>query len=174
MGSCIKRRVLLVCVENSDRSQMAEAFARKFGGDVIEPASAGTHPASRVSPTVVDVMKERQIDLSTRTPQLLTTRLVEEADLIITMGCSVKEVCPAPMVKHSIDWKLEDPSCKSIDEVRRIRDEVERKVRELVDSLRPGKSQDKSEHQERFSFDSGVPSIALLYSDTVSRIFASN
>jgi len=78
----MKRRVLFVCVENAGRSQMAEAFARHLGNDVIEAASAGTRPAARLNPTVIDVMKERGIDLSDRMPRILAPKVLEEADLV--------------------------------------------------------------------------------------------
>ena len=112
----------------------------------MEPASAGTHPASGVNPTVMDVMRELGIDLSTRTPRLLTRSLLDEADLVIAVGCRVREVYPAPMVRHSIDWKLYDPSRNSMEKVRTTRDEVEWKVRELVDTLRAesGSEENKS------------------------------
>jgi arsenate reductase len=128
---------------------MAEAFARHLGSDVIEASSAGTRPAAKLNPTVVDVMKERAIDLSEKMPRMLTQDVLEEADLVVTMGCSVQEVCPAPMAKHSIDWKLEDPCGKSEDEVRRIRDEVEGNVRQLITRLRAGEvSHRSSEHSK--------------------------
>ncbi len=125
-------KILFVCVENSGRSQMAEAFAKKIG---IDASSAGTQPASEVNPVVVQVMKESGIDVSSARPRMLTTEMIEEADLVVTMGCSVDEVCPAPMIarmqKKLLDWDLEDPKGKFIEQVRRIRDEIALKVSEL-------------------------------------------
>lgn len=103
--------------------------------------SAGTLPATTVNKVVVDVMKEKGIDLSANRPKVLTSQMVNEADLVVTMGCSVEDVCPAPMIarmrKKLVDWNLEDPKGKPIERVRRIRDEIEAKVklsaRELTD-----------------------------------------
>jgi protein-tyrosine-phosphatase len=125
-------RILFVCVENAGRSQMAEAFAKRYGMDA---SSAGTLPAREVNPTVVQAMKESGIDISSTKPKMLTPVMIEEADLVVTMGCSVKEVCPAPMIarmqKKLLDWSLEDPKGKSVEGVRQIRDEIEHRVTEL-------------------------------------------
>lgn len=127
--------ILFVCVENAGRSQMAEAFARKYG---LSAESAGTQPPKQVNPIVVTAMQEKGIDLSSRRPKLLTNEMIERASLVVTMGCSVESVCPAPMLarmqKKLVDWDLEDPKGKSIEDVRRIRDEIERKVRQLKSS----------------------------------------
>jgi len=120
---------LFVCVHNAGRSQMAEAFARMRG---LKAASAGTMPAAAVNPIVIQAMKERGIDISASTPKLLTTEMINKATLVVTMGCSVEEVCPRPMLakmqKKLVDWDLEDPKGKTIEEVRKIRDEIEAKV----------------------------------------------
>ena len=126
------KKILFVCVENAGRSQMAEAFANHYGEGKLVASSAGVMLADRVNPIVVEVVKEKGIDISMNKPKLLTTKIAEEADKIITMGCSVDEFCPAPLLKNVIDWGLEDPKGKSIEEVRQIRDEVERKVLELT------------------------------------------
>ncbi len=111
---------------------MAEAFAKKHD---ISASSAGTIPSQEVNPNVVQVMKEKDIDLTSNTPKMLTTEMIEKARLVVTMGCSIDEVCPQPMVaqmqKKMINWHLEDPQGKSIRQVRRIRDNIERKVLEL-------------------------------------------
>jgi protein-tyrosine-phosphatase len=124
--------ILFVCVENAGRSQMAEAFAKQRG---ISATSAGTVPATTVNPVIVEVMKERGIDLSSSHPKMLTMEMVNEADLVVTMGCSVEEICPAPIIakmqKKLVDWNLEDPKGKPIEKVRQIRDEIERRVAEL-------------------------------------------
>lgn len=115
---------------------MAEAFAKKHG---LNSQSAGTVPAKQVNPIVVQSMKEKGIDLSFNNPKTLTARMIDEAELVVTMGCSVKEVCPRPMLakmqKKLVDWHLEDPKGKPLDEVRKIRDEIERKVVELSTRL---------------------------------------
>ena len=129
--------ILFVCVENAGRSQMAQAFAENLG---LKAASAGTIPSSRVNPMVVEAMRERGIDLSLRTPRILTADMINHAGLVVTMGCSVEEACPKPMLaamqKKLVDWHLDDPKEKSIDEVRRIRDEIERRVREIAQEER--------------------------------------
>jgi len=123
---------LFVCVHNAGRSQMAEAFAKRRG---LKAASAGTVPATTVNPAVVQAMKEKGIDISSNTPRLLTTEMINQATLVVTMGCSVEEVCPRPMLakmqKKLVDWKIDDPKGKTADEIRRIRDEIERKVASL-------------------------------------------
>lgn len=122
------KKVLFVCVENSGRSQMAEAFARLHGQDKIEASSAGTMPASEVYPSVVKVMLEKGFDLSGKKPKLLTVDMVKDADEVVVMGCGAEGFCPAPMLKKVVNWELEDPKDKPLEEVRRIRDEIERKV----------------------------------------------
>lgn len=125
------RRILFVCVHNSGRSQMAEAFARHIGGDSIDVASAGTMPSDRVNPVVAQVMMERGIDLSSSTPKLLTAEMAGRADRLITMGCSIGDACPTHL--EAEDWGLDDPAGKPEGDVRRIRDVVERKVRVLLE-----------------------------------------
>ena len=126
-------KILFVCVENAGRSQMAEAFAKKRG---LDATSAGTLPATAINPVVVEVMKERGIDISTNRPKMLTIQMVNEADLVVTMGCSVDSVCPAPMIarmqKKLLEWNLDDPKGKPIERVRQIADEIDRKVNELL------------------------------------------
>ena len=126
------KRILFVCVENAGRSQMAEAFASFYGKGKLIASSAGIMLADQVNPTVVEVMKEKGIDVSMNKPKLLTTKMAEEANMIITMGCSVEKICPAPLLKNVMDWALEDPKDKPIEAVRKIRDEIERKVLKLV------------------------------------------
>jgi protein-tyrosine-phosphatase len=125
-------RVLFVCVENAGRSQMAEAFAKAYGDGNIEAVSAGTMPAREVNPLVVQVMRERGIDLSANRPKLITNEMVQEADMIIVMGCSAEGFCPAPLLNKVVDWGIEDPKGRSIEKVREIRDEIEKKVRTLL------------------------------------------
>ena len=126
------KQVLFVCVENAGRSQMAEAFAKKHGMNAV---SAGTIPSTRVNPVVVEAMREKGIDISRNHPRLLTPEMIENASLVVTMGCSVEEACPRPMLaqmqKKLVDWNLEDPKGRPIEEVRRIRDEIEARVRAL-------------------------------------------
>ena len=128
-----KKTILFVCVENAGRSQMAEAFARRLG---LDAQSAGTMPPSRVNPAVVEAMNEKGIDISANRPKMLTADMIERASVVYTMGCSVESVCPRPMLakmqKKLVDWDLEDPKGKPIQEVRKIRDEIERRVGRLA------------------------------------------
>jgi protein-tyrosine-phosphatase len=125
------KQVLFVCAENSGRSQMAEAIARAYG---MMASSAGTTPAEKLNPLVVEAMKEKGIPLLGK-PKMLTEEMIKEADLIVTMGCSLEEACPKPLVplmeKKSVDWKIDDPKGKSIDDVKKIRAQIEEKVLSL-------------------------------------------
>jgi protein-tyrosine-phosphatase len=125
--------VLFVCLHNAGRSQMSEAlFSRAADGRHVA-VSAGTTPGTRIHPEVVEVMAELGIDLSDRKPQLLTRELAEQADVVVTMGCG--DECPFIPGKRYLDWDLPDPKGRSVDEVRGIRDEVSRRVDELVSQL---------------------------------------
>jgi len=129
------KRILFVCVENAGRSQMAEAFANHYGKGRLLAKSAGVMLADRVNPVVVEVMKEKGIGISKNKPKLLTAKMAEEADQIITMGCSVEKFCPAPLLKNVVDWGLEDPKGKPMERVRQIRDEIEKRVLKLISEL---------------------------------------
>jgi arsenate reductase (thioredoxin) len=126
-------RLLFVCVENAGRSQMAEAFARRVG---FEASSAGTQPAVSVNPAVAAAMAEKAFNFAVKRPKMLTMEMIDSADLVITMGCSVEKVCPRPMLermnKKLVDWNLEDPKGKQLPEVRKIRNEIEKRVDELA------------------------------------------
>jgi arsenate reductase len=129
------KKILFVCVENAGRSQMAEAFANHYGKEKLLASSAGIMLADRVNPLVVEAMKEKGIAISMNKPKLLTPAMAEGADKIITMGCSVEKICPAPLLKNVIDWELEDPKGKPLEKVREIRDEIEKKVLKLIAEL---------------------------------------
>ena len=129
------KKILFVCVENAGRSQMAEAFANRYGKEKLVASSAGLMLADRVNPVVVEVMKEKGIDISMNKPKLLTTKMAEASDLIVTMGCSVEKFCPAPLLKNVIDWGLKDPKNQPIEKVRQIRDEIEKRVLKLISEL---------------------------------------
>ena len=128
-------RVLFVCVHNSGRSQMAEAFARALardgGHDGLEFESAGTVAGGELNPTVVEAMAERGIDISLARPKLIEQTMVDDAEGVYAMGCAIDEACPAVFVP-SEDWGLDDPAGLHIERVREIRDQVEAKVRELL------------------------------------------
>lgn len=133
-------RVGFVCVQNAGRSQMATAFAererdRHSVGDRIEIVTGGTRPADHVHDVVIEAMREYNIDLSDRTPREITREELQSVDLVITMGCSASDVCPATWNGENRDWELDDPHEASISEVRRIRDEIETRVEELFDEF---------------------------------------
>lgn len=113
---------------------MAEAFANKYGNSKFSALSAGNKPAAAVNPLVVEVMKEKGIDISNNKPKLLTFQTANDSDLIVTMGCNDQGICPGPFFKETIDWKLEDPKGKPIEKVREIRDEIEQKVKVLLEA----------------------------------------
>lgn len=123
--------LLFVCVHNSGRSQMAEAFVKHMAGEIVSAASAGTTPGGEMNPMVVAAMSERGIDISRARPKLLRQKMVDAADLVFTMGCAIDESCPALFIP-SEDWGLDDPAGEPIEVVRRIRDEIETKVRDLL------------------------------------------
>lgn len=126
------KKILFVCIENAGRSQMAEAFAKKYGEGKLEASSAGNKPAATVNPTVVAAMKEKGIDISQSKPKLITAQMAMGVDLVVTMGCSAQGICPGPFFVPTADWTLEDPKGKPIEKVRLIRDEIERRVQELI------------------------------------------
>src|SRR4051812_2695383 len=126
-------RVLFVCLHNAGRSQMSEAFFTRAATGRHEARSAGTEPGERVHPEVVEAMDEVGIDLAGRVPQRLSTVDAEWADVVVTMGCGDK--CPyVPAVRY-LAWELEDPKGRPPEEVRRTRDEIERRVVELIGEL---------------------------------------
>jgi arsenate reductase (thioredoxin) len=125
--------VLFVCLQNAGRSQMSQALFQRAAGETHHALSAGTTPADHVHPEVIAVMRELDIDLSDRTPQLLTRELAEQADIVVTMGCG--DECPYIPGKRYIDWDLTDPHGKTLDEVRRIRDEIGWRTARLAESL---------------------------------------
>ncbi|BBC29132.1 Phosphotyrosine protein phosphatase [Streptomyces graminofaciens] len=127
--------VLFVCVHNAGRSQMAAAWLTHLAGGRIEVRSAGSAPADSVNPAAVAAMAEVGIDISAEAPKVLTTGAVRSSDVVITMGCG--DTCPVFPGKRYLDWKLDDPAGQGIDAVRPIRDEIETRVRALVDELLP-------------------------------------
>jgi len=133
-------RIAFVCVQNAGRSQMATAFAererdRRGAGDRIEIVTGGTQPADHVHDVVVDAMAEVDIDISDRTPREVTPDELQAVDLVVTMGCSASDVCPATWNGENRDWGLDDPHERPIEEVREIRNEIEERVVELFNEL---------------------------------------
>jgi protein-tyrosine-phosphatase len=129
------KKVLFVCVGNASRSQMAEAFANHYGRGKIIASSAGTNPATEIDPNAVEVMKEKGIDISGRKPKPIDFNEVSTADVIVTMGCGAEGFCPATFLERVRDWNLDDPKGKPIEFVRKIRDEIEEKVKALIEEL---------------------------------------
>ena len=129
------KKILFVCVENAGRSQMAEAFTKHYGKGEVETLSAGTVPASKVNPVVVQALWEKGIDISKNKPKLITTQMVQETDMVIVMGCDPQGFCPAPLLKKVVDWNIEDPKGKPLEKVREIRDKIEGKVKKLIEEI---------------------------------------
>lgn len=127
------KRVLFACVENSNRSQMAEAFARMHGEGVLEPLSAGSRPSGRVNPEAIAAMRERGYDLGSHRSKGLD-EISEPFDYVITMGCG--EECPYVAAERREDWPLPDPKDLPADAFNRVRDEIERRVSALIDEIR--------------------------------------
>lgn len=127
--------ILFVCVENAGRSQMAEAFFKKYAPKKFNVISAGTTPSSQLNPLSVKVMNEIGIDLNDQQPKLLSNNMIESSFKTINMGCMDKESCPSLFIKEVLDWNISDPNEKSIVEVRKIRDQIKTKVMSLIDSL---------------------------------------
>jgi arsenate reductase len=128
-----KPEVLFVCVHNAGRSQMAAALLAHHAHGAVEVRSAGSAPADSVNPAVREAMAEIGLDLSQEVPKKLTTDAVEASDVVITMGCG--DACPIFPGKRYLDWQLEDPAGQSVEAVRPIRDEIDRRVRELLAGL---------------------------------------
>jgi protein-tyrosine-phosphatase len=128
------KNVLFVCVGNAGRSQMAEAFFNHLAGGKAKATSAGTNPVNIIDPTVVQVMKEVDIDISNNRPKKLTVEMLDQADKVITMGCGVEGVCPASFVETE-DWELEDPKSQSIEKIREIRNQIRIRVEKLIKEM---------------------------------------
>jgi protein-tyrosine-phosphatase len=128
-----KPSVLFVCVHNAGRSQMAAAYLAHLSGGAVEVRSAGSEPADQVNPSAVAAMAEEGIDITAETPKILTTEAVKESDVVITMGCG--DTCPIFPGKRYEDWELDDPAGQGLEAVRPIRDEIRRRVVELIESL---------------------------------------
>ena len=129
------KKILFVCVENAGRSQIAEGFFKKLAPSEYEGISAGTIPVSEINPLAIKAMKEVDIDISDNKSKLVTNEMIEESDSVVNMGCMDKESCPALFVEEIDDWAIEDPKGKSIEEIRKIRDSIETKVKILVSEL---------------------------------------
>ena len=133
MTEKLTKRVLFVCVENSNRSQMAEAFARLHGGGNVEAASAGSRPSGKVNPRAVEFMKERGYDLTTHSSKSLDAFNGQEIDVAVTMGCG--DECPLVKARRREEWQIPDPKEMPPEQYRAVRDLIERKVKELLARL---------------------------------------
>lgn len=128
-----RKRVVFVCVENSNRSQMAEAFARIHGGDAVEACSAGSRPSGRVNPRAVEFMNEVGYDLTTHSSKSLDEFNGREVEVAVTMGCG--DECPLVLARRREEWQIPDPKEMPPEQYREVRDLIERKVKELLASL---------------------------------------
>jgi arsenate reductase len=131
--SSAKPTVLFVCVHNAGRSQMAAGFMRTLGADRVEVLSAGSAPKDSINPIAVQAMREVGIDISNNTPKILTPEAVQESDAVITMGCG--DACPFYPGKRYEDWVLDDPAGQGIESVRVIRDDIKKRVEQLLSEL---------------------------------------
>ena len=127
------KKVIFVCVENSNRSQMAEAFARIHGAGKVEAYSAGSRPSGRVNPKAIEAMKELGYDLTTHRSKGLDAFNGKEVEVAVTMGCG--DECPLILAKHRVDWKILDPRDMNLAQFREVRNLIETKVKELIQSL---------------------------------------
>ena len=125
--------VLFLCVHNAGRSQMAAGWLRHLAGDRVQVLSAGSEPADDLNPAAVEVMREVGIDIAGQQPRTWSEETLEATDVVITMGCG--DACPVLPGKRYLDWELTDPAGRPVDEVREIRDEIEQRVRELLEEL---------------------------------------
>ncbi len=133
MTEAARPRVLFVCVENSNRSQMAEAFARIHGGDRVEAWSAGSRPSGRINPKAIEAMRELDYDLTSHTSKSLEEIAPGEYAAAVTMGCG--DACPNVAARLREDWQIPDPREMPPEQFREVRDLIERKVRELLGKL---------------------------------------
>ena len=128
--------ILFVCVENAGGSQMAEGYVNKYAPKGYEAISVGTRPVSQINPIAVQVMRESGIDISNQKSMELTEDMMHNSSSIVNMGCVEKESCPTLFLQNLVDWNIEDPKDKPIEKVRKIRDEIDQRVKELVASIK--------------------------------------
>jgi protein-tyrosine-phosphatase len=125
--------VLFVCVHNAGRSQMAAGYLQHLAGDRIQVLSAGSEPADQINPIALEAMREEGIDIAGERPRVLTTEAVQQSDVVVTMGCG--DACPLFPGRRYLDWELADPAGKTLDEIRPIRDDIDRRIRALLAEL---------------------------------------
>lgn len=135
-GKKQEKYVLFACIENAGRSQMAEGFFRKYAPKGWTAMSGGSSPKSYVNPLAIDVMKEAGVDISNHKAKILSEDQIRGAELKVNMGCMDTTECPTLLLGSYVDWGIEDPKDKPIEKVRKIRDEIEIRVKELVKELK--------------------------------------
>jgi len=128
-----KPTVLFLCVHNAGRSQMAAGWMRHLAGDRVDVLSGGSAPAEQVNPAAVHAMGEVGVDITDHSPKPWTDEALSAADVVVTMGCG--DACPVHPGKRYLDWQLDDPAGKPVEQVRAVRDDIERRVRGLLDEL---------------------------------------
>jgi protein-tyrosine-phosphatase len=136
-----EKTVLFVCVENAGRSQMAEGFFKKYAPRGYLTVSAGTRPVGEINPVAIQAMKEVGIDISKQKSKIITEDMIRSSTLRVNMGCMDKEACPTLFINDVLEWGIEDPKGKSIEELREIRDDIEQRVRQLAADLVKGSPQ---------------------------------
>lgn len=125
--------VLFVCVHNAGRSQMAAGYLQHLAGDRVQVLSSGSEPKDHINPVAVEAMREEGIDISANQPHILTDEQVQASDVVITMGCG--DACKFYPGKRYLDWELEDPAGKDLETVRRVRDDIRRRVEQLIGEM---------------------------------------
>lgn len=133
-----EKTILFVCVENAGRSQMAEGFFNKYAPKGYRAVSAGTRPATRINPLAVQAMKEAGVDIGAQKSKIITEDVIRGATVAVNMGCMDRSECPVLFLNSPLDWGIDDPKGKPIESVRTIRDEIERRVKELAGNLERG------------------------------------
>src|ERR687895_504299 len=128
--------ILFVCVENAGRSQMAEGFFnQKYAPKGYHAISAGTRPVSQINPLAVQVMNEIGVDISSQKSKIITEDMIRSSERSVNMGCIDKTECPMLFINNVVDWGIEDPKGKPVEKVREIRNEIERRVKEIAQSI---------------------------------------
>ncbi len=135
LKSKTKKIILFVCVENAGRSQMAEAFFRKYAPDSYQSVSARTHHTSQINPLAFEAMKQVGIDISNQKPKKMTEDMIRNATKIINMGCMDKNFCPTLFIHKVVDWNIEDPKDKPLEKVRAIRDEINDRIKKAIENI---------------------------------------
>ncbi|HEX9677822.1 arsenate reductase ArsC [Nitrososphaera sp.] len=129
------KTILFVCVENAGRSQMAEGFFNRYAPKGFRAVSAGTRPAAQINPLAVQAMKEAGMDISAQKSKIITEDMIRDSAKAVNMGCMDRAECPLLFLNNPIDWGIQDPKGQAIKKVREIRDDIERRVKELVKNL---------------------------------------